>query len=267
MKIAVTGARGYLGRYIVEEAKKQGHDVIEIDRGDDSVDIFSEQKDMFTALQRPDVLLHLAWRDGFKHDSPEHMRNLSHHVEFIRNYLESGGRRIAVMGSMHEVGYWEGAIHEDTPCNPLSQYGVAKNALRQSTMLLAKEYNAQFYWLRGFYIYSNDPNGNSIFSKIAQAESDGKQYFPFTLGKNKYDFLHVDEFARRVISTIVQDDVLGIINICSGEPISLAEQVEKYIQDNHYRIKLQYGAFPDRPYDSPGIWGDSSKIQKILNSM
>ena len=23
-------------------------------------------------------------------------------------------------------------------------------------------------------------------------------------------------------------------------------------------------AFPDRPYDSPGIWGDNTKIKKIL---
>ena len=35
------------------------------------------------------------------------------------------------MGTMHEIGYWEGAIDENTPCNPLSMYGIAKDALRR----------------------------------------------------------------------------------------------------------------------------------------
>ena len=38
---------------------------------------------------------------------------------------------VSVMGSMHEIGRWEGAVDENTPANPLSNYGVAKNALRQ----------------------------------------------------------------------------------------------------------------------------------------
>lgn len=46
------------------------------------------------------------------------------------------------MGTMHEVGYWEGAIDEHTPCNPQSQYGIAKNAMRQSLMLTAKDSRA-----------------------------------------------------------------------------------------------------------------------------
>jgi dTDP-6-deoxy-L-talose 4-dehydrogenase (NAD+) len=40
---------------------------------------------------------------------------------------------------------------------------------------------------------------------------------------------------------------------------------EKFIKDNKLNIKLQYGAFPDRAYDSPGVWGDATKIQKILS--
>ena len=62
----------------------------------------------------------------------------------------------------------------------------------------------------------------------------------------------------------VQTDVDGIINCCSGTPMTLADRVEKFIKDNNLNIKLLYGTFPDRPYDSPGVWGDSSKINKIL---
>jgi hypothetical protein len=31
-------------------------------------------------------------------------------------------------------------------------------------------------------------------------------------------------------------------------------------------IKLKYGAFPDRPYDSKAAWGDALKITRILDT-
>ena len=67
-----------------------------------------------------------------------------------------------------------------------------------------------------------------------------------------------------VAAAVAQDEVLGIINICSGEPRTLADMVEQFIRTNALDITLDYGAFPDRPYDSPGCWGDASKIDKIM---
>ena len=61
-----------------------------------------------------------------------------------------------------------------------------------------------------------------------------------------------------------QDKILGIINICSGHPEKLADRVERFIVENEYKIKLKYGAFPDRPYDSPCEYGNANKIKEIL---
>ncbi len=49
-------------------------------------------------------------------------------------------------------------------------------------------------------------------------------------------------------------------------PTSLADQVEYFINKNNLRLTLNYGAYPDRPYDSPGVWGDPEKIKKVLAS-
>ena len=49
-----------------------------------------------------------------------------------------------------------------------------------------------------------------------------------------------------------------------GRLLLLADARQKNIKENKYDIKLQYGAFPDRPYDSKAIWGDDTKIRKIL---
>lgn len=76
---------------------------------------------------------------------------------------------------MHETGYWEGIIDENTPCNPLSQYGVAKNSLRQVMMILNKQTDFNLFWLRAYYILGDDARSNSIFAKIMQAEKENKR--------------------------------------------------------------------------------------------
>ena len=167
---------------------------------------------------------------------------------------------------MHEIGYWEGAIDENTPCNPMSQYGIAKNALRQSLTYITAESNCVLHWLRAYYITGDDLKANNIFSKITKAALEGKKEFPFTTGKNKYDFIDVKELSKMIVAASMQDKVNGIINVCSGDPVSLAEKVESFIKDCGYDIKLVYGAFPDRAYDSPAEWGDASKIKEILSN-
>ena len=170
------------------------------------------------------------------------------------------------MGTMHEVGYWEGAIDENSPCNPASLYGIAKNALREATFLSARAHDAVAQWIRAYYIVGDDKFGNSIFSKLLAAAEEGRTTFPFTTGKNRYDFISVDDLGEQIAAIVDQTEVNGVINACTGEPMTLAERVEAYIRENDLNITLEYGAFPDRPYDTSGVWGDPSKIRRILAS-
>ena len=274
-KILVTGAAGYIGRHVVKTALDMGYPVIASDFAFKGVDeraefcdvpLFSGDKNIWQALGAPDVCIHLAWRDGFRHNASSHMKDLSSHVVFLNNLAKGGLPMLTVMGTMHEVGYWEGPITADTPCAPQSQYGIAKNALRQSLLLSLPDTGCLLHWLRAYYITGDEAHGSSIFAKITQAELDGKETFPFTTGKNKYDFIDVDRLAQMIVAASVQDKVNGIINVCTGQPRTLADRVEQFLRDKHYKIRLDYGAYPDRPYDSPGVWGDPARINEILRS-
>lgn len=275
MRILVTGANGYIGRHVVISLLNQGVEVIACDINTSNIDSRAEclnfdlfnlpGGNLYEALQSPDVCLHMSWRNGFVHNADTQMGDLSAHYKFLTKLIDYGLKHLAVMGSMHEIGYWEGAIDENTPCKPLSMYGIAKNALRQSIELYCKQKDVIFQWLRCYYILGDDKVNNSIFSKLLKASEEGKKTFPFNSGKNKYDFIEVNKLSELIAASITQSKINGIINCCTGIPVSLSERVETFIKENNLDIKLEYGAFPDRSYDSPCIYGDPLKITQILN--
>ena len=85
MKVLVTGAGGYIGRHVVKNLLDKGHEVLASDFSFKGIDeratfidepIFSGEKNIFDRLGRPDVLIHMAWRDGFIHNSHAHMADL-----------------------------------------------------------------------------------------------------------------------------------------------------------------------------------------------
>lgn len=271
MRVLVTGANGYLGKGIVKALLDDGIDVIAADIKTFNIDnraeikecSFSEIDNPYVFFDKPDVLLHLAWRNGFVHNAESHIVDLPMHYSFISKMIDAGLSRVAVMGSMHEIGFYEGSINDTTPCNPQSLYGVSKNALRQLCELKCATNDCILQWLRGYYIVGNTRDGSSIFSKIAIAEDEGKTEFPFTTGQNQYDFLDYEVFCKYVAHAVEQSEIKGIINISSGQPEKLADRVERFIRDNEFSIRLNYGQFPDRPYDSKAVWGNNKKITEI----
>lgn len=273
--ILVTGSCGYIGSHVVRRLCEEHVDVIALDVMPEpadfpcryvSADILDSSLDLASVLPEvPEACLHLAWRNGFDHTAESHFLDLSSHYRFLMSLVSAGISRIAVMGTMHEVGYWEGAVTDDTPCNPLSPYGIAKDSLRRVLSLRASRGDFELQWLRAFYIYGDDERSQSIFGKLLRADREGQKLFPFTSGKNRFDFIEVRELARLIAAAVTQSSVDGIINICTGVPQSLAEKVEGYISEHNLGIELDYGAYPDRPYDSPGIWGDPTKIRRILS--
>lgn len=273
--ILVTGAGGYIGRHVVAALLDRGARVTAVARHmrayriDEratvvEADLLAESTDLDALIEdRPDAVVHLAWEAGFAHNSPVHMLRLSDHFRVLAHFAEAGIGRLAILGTMHEIGHFEGAITADTPTAPASLYGIAKDALRRAAFAhLASKATVQ--WLRAYYIYGDDRNNQSIFTKLLEAADHGKKTFPFTTGTNRFDFIRVEELGGQIATVALQDEVAGVINVSSGRPVALRDQVEQFIAEHGLDIQLEYGAFPDRPYDSKVVYGDATVIRELM---
>jgi dTDP-6-deoxy-L-talose 4-dehydrogenase (NAD+) len=166
---------------------------------------------------------------------------------------------------MHEVGYWEGSIDNETPTNPVTLYGVAKDALRRASFATLSD-QVELAWVRAFYIVGDDRQNHSVFTKLLAAADEGQSHFALTSGTNRYDFINVEELGRQIATVALAIGEVGVINCCSGVPVSLRERIDQFICNHGLSITPKYGAFPDRPYDSPSVWGDPSNIKRIMAS-
>lgn len=270
MRVVITGANGYIGRHVVKALLHRDVDVLAWDRQVDNVPTGAQilQGDILEASELPkgDVLLHLAWQDNFRHNSPSHALQLSRHFDFIRRMVLGGVSQVAVAGTVHEVGYHEGMVTESTPCHPSTLYAIAKDTLRRliETWLESEQPKCVFQWLRMFYLYGDDGANHSVFTHLLKAAREQKHEFPFVSGTREFDFLEINECANMIAATVCQRDVTGVIHCCSGHPQRLLDRARAFIQENGLNIHLQVGAYPDRPYDSPCIYGDATKIRAIL---
>ena len=191
------------------------------------IQIFFTEQNYFDFFNKPDVLIHLACKDVPVHNSLYHIESISKNFDFIKNLVDNGLKQVITVGSMHDIGYYEGEVKEDVEPHPMSFYGISKDTLRRLLEVYTKDKDVVYQHLRFFYTYGDDMHSSgSVFSKILQMAAEGKETFPFTDGKNKFDYIEINELAKQIAAVAMQKEVKGIINCCSGKPVSIKEQVE-----------------------------------------
>ena len=88
--------------------------------------------------------------------------------------------------------------------------------------------------------------------------------FNMSGGEQLRDYLPVEEVAKMLVAVALQQKVEGIINCCSGEPVSVRRFVENYLQQHNLRIRLNLGHYPYPDYEPMAFWGDRQKLDGIL---
>jgi len=280
-KVLVTGATGFVGHHVVRELLKKDCRIIASSANEEKArqkdwfdrvayvpfDIASinDSVDYYELFHRPDLVIHLAWEGLPNYKSLFHLQdNLPRHLQFLSNLVANGLTDLTVTGTCLEYGMQEGALREDMQPHPSNPYAIAKNELRKALGMLQQQHLFSLKWVRLFYMYGKGQNPNSLLSQLDKALANGDEVFNMSKGDQTRDYLPVESVAAYIVKIALQNKVTGIVNCCSGEPLSVIDLVRNYLQKNNKSISLNAGYYPYPDYEPLHFWGDNSKLKTIL---
>jgi GlcNAc-P-P-Und epimerase len=138
-KIVVTGSSGFIGRWVVEQLKKDGHRVIGLDKVKPAVSINLDEniecnildRDLLIAEIRrsaPDSLIHLAARIDL--NEKKHIRGYADNIEGVRNVIEAVRQTPSIRRALYTSSQLVCAVgyipKSDTDYCPDTLYGKSK---------------------------------------------------------------------------------------------------------------------------------------------
>ena len=280
MKIAVSGATGFIGRHVVAELERLSISPVLICRPLTKIppalskhiivpiDIKDNPANSFELLGRPDALIHLAWGGLPNYKSPHHLEEeMPAHYRFLKGLIKSGLKHLTVAGTCLEYGMQSGPLNEDLPPRPGNSYAQAKNELRWQLLSFKAKQPFNFVWARLFYMYGKGQSESSLQSQLQKAVARGLPTFNMSGGEQLRDYLPVTVVAKQLVLLARKGEDTGVINVCSGVPISVRHLVEGWIQENNWRIRLNLGHYPYLDYEPMGFWGDASKLERIASEL
>lgn len=279
MKIAVTGASGFVGRYVLRAvAQCEGVDVVAASRtaaGDwlspgmkhVLLDLATPPQDSFARLGKPDAVIHLAWHGLPNYKSRHHFEtHLYEQYRFLRDLVTSGLSSLLCTGTCLEYGMKSGELDESLTPDPKTPYGFAKDALRRELEFLNTSIDFRLTWARLFYMYGDGQSSTSLYSQLVAAGANGDSVFKMSGGEQLRDYLHVADVARLLVSLARIAPGAGIVNVCSGRPTSVRALVEDWIAARRWSMKLALGHFPYAAYEPMAFWGRNARLTQLLEA-
>jgi dTDP-6-deoxy-L-talose 4-dehydrogenase (NAD+) len=280
VRVAVTGASGFIGTHLIPKLLKAGHTVTAIGRSMQNLpnkeitteieliqcDLNNISVQLKKNLEKQDALIHLAWSDLSNYRNLIHLSELYPlHLRFLKEAASHGIPHIQVAGTCLEYGNQFGLLSEDMMTSANTPYGLSKDSLRRSLEFLQSEIPFTLQWFRIFYVYGVGQNSKSLYSQLNKAIELKEAVFKMSQGDQIRDFISVDLVAEIFCQALKYQHVNGVINCCSGQPTSVIDFVEGIIKDQNASISLLKGFYPRLDYEPLAFWGNADKLRKIFS--
>ena len=274
MKVLLIGHSGFIGQNLLKYLLKKRIDLFITKHNNikligkkkiNIIDLNSRlnQKKLLTNF---DLVIHAAWSSLENYNSTNHIKKiLPENIKFLKKLIYLGAKNLVVLGTCFELGDCLGEVKETQIMKPNTQYGKAKKKLYDKLISLQKKNNFNLTWMRIFYIYGSNQRNKSIFSQLKNFNTiQSGKFFALTEGKQLRDYMHVSTLAKKIIDVSLLNKNFGIVNVCSGNPISVKNLVLKWKSKFKWKIKFKFGGKNLKKYEPNSFWGSTLKLKTIL---
>lgn len=231
MKILVTGASGFVGRYLINDLSRTD-EVIACVREKSNLLPSSVQQTVsssFFDLAIPkdtDVIVHLAGIAHNKNNSVDEFKriNVDGTLELARKALESNIKRFIFISSIGVNGnstHGKAFTEQDTP-NPTNDYTKSKYEAEKALAKLFENTNIDLVIIRPPLIYAHDAPGN--FSKLLMLIKLG-QFLPFGCTHNQRSFIAIENLVSFITACIYHDTKINETFLIADDEVISTKQL------------------------------------------
>jgi len=289
MRLAVTGATGFLGRHLIPEALAAGHTIkalvrpgkelepragLEVVRGD-----LSSREVLRRLVEGAEVVIHLA-AVGVQARNRQWQQMVQANVEqplvLAEVTAEAGATRLVAVGTCLEYrgqGTLPGSrgrpgslCEEHDPLEADEPYGAAKAAGGLLIRSRARSLGLPCWYLRSAAIYGRGDDEKKVLPAAARA-ARLRQGFEMTAGEQVREWLHVDDAVAALLAAAVtppaQDG--AAINVGTGEAHVLRDVVARIFELAGAPASLIHaGAYPYRAAEAHRLVMSTALARELL---
>lgn len=279
-RVVVTGAGGFLGRYLVAELLTRGWDTVAVtrrvaatDRAGDkarvvAMELPSRDWDDLVAKEQPDALVHLAGPTSVQAsverpypDFHECVGMLYECVDAVRRL--SPGTRVLYFSSAAVYGNPATLpVREDAPTAPVSPYGLHRVLGENILAGFHHIYGMRTASMRIFSAYGAGLPRQVVWDICRQALQDDAVRL-FGTGEETRDFIHASDVARAAALLLEKAPFTrDVYNVASGFEVTIRGLAERVLQGLSVDKPILFSGEPRR--GDPQRWrADVSRLSAL----
>ncbi len=284
-KVLVTGAAGFIPSHLTRRLVKEGAEIYIITKYNsifdnirladvwDKIHVIEADIRNVDSLKQikeiaPQIIFHMAAYnhvgDSFMHVSEALDCNGKGTANVIEAYQDF--EKFIYMSTSEVYGYQEKVPFTETMKPfPTSPYAVGKYAGELYCQMKYHVKKLPIVITRCFNTFGPYQSERAVIGEIIMNCLTGKP-IRATEGKQTRDFNYVENIVDGLIAAATNAKAVGqIMNIGSGEEISIKELIMKIHKWTESKSKLEIGALPYRPTEIWRMCADNTKAKQMLN--